>query len=116
MAACSVHIAVDLQRASKATADMAQFQAYLVEGLQLFAPKEPRQRVLWPSYVELNQRFFESMLKHAVPLDPRASRPRLACRAGVLGQPPDPGTRRVLRFRRRSVVRGRRARTPAILD
>ena len=72
MAACSVHIGVDLRRAPKGTADMAQFQAHLIEGLQLFTPREPRQRVLWPSFVQLNHTFFESMLNHAVPLDPRA--------------------------------------------
>ena len=72
MAACSVHIGVDLRRVPQAKAAAVQLQAHLVEGLQLYMPKEPRQRVLWPSYVELNHRFFDHLLQHAVPLDPRA--------------------------------------------
>ncbi len=64
MAACSVQIMLH--------SSQEQFQAHILENLQLFMPKEPNQRVLWPSYVELNAKFFESLLKHSVPLDPRA--------------------------------------------
>lgn len=72
MAACSVRIAVNPRRAPQAP--RGQFQAHIVEGLELYSPTEPRQRVLWPSYVELNHQFFGHLLEHAVPLDPRALR------------------------------------------
>lgn len=47
-------------------------QSHLVEALQVFAPTNPRQRVLWPSTVTLASPFFDSLINHAVPLDPRA--------------------------------------------
>lgn len=31
-----------------------------------------KQKVLWPGYVHLSEEFYQSLLKHAVPLDPRA--------------------------------------------
>ena len=47
-------------------------QGHLVNSFEVWSPKSARQRVFWPSYVELNPQFFESLCKHAVPLDPRA--------------------------------------------
>ena len=38
----------------------------------LWFPKDERQRVLWPSTVRLSHEYFESLRKHAVPLDERA--------------------------------------------
>jgi hypothetical protein len=49
-----------------------QLHAQIVEGFELWLPKDSRQRVLWPSYVDLNMRYFESLRVHAVPLDERA--------------------------------------------
>lgn len=49
-----------------------QINAVVVDGFELWLPKDERQRVLWPSYVELNNRYFESLLAHAVPLDEKA--------------------------------------------
>lgn len=49
-----------------------QFGARIVDGFELWLPKDDRQRVLWPSFVELDQRYFESLQAHAVPLDERA--------------------------------------------
>ncbi len=49
-----------------------QTHAQIVEGFELWLPKDARQRVLWPSYVDLNLRYFESLRTHAVPLDERA--------------------------------------------
>lgn len=47
-------------------------QGHLVDRFEVFAPAEPGQRVLWPSYVQLSDLFYESLVSHAVPLDPRA--------------------------------------------
>lgn len=49
-----------------------QVQGTLVDGLDLWFPKDARQRVLWPSYVHLNPAYFEDLKRHAVPMDYRA--------------------------------------------
>jgi hypothetical protein len=57
-----------LTEAGRAT----QVNGTLVRGLDLWAPQDPRQRVLWPTMVELSADFFQSVQAHAVPLDRRA--------------------------------------------
>ena len=47
-------------------------QAHIVKGFELWLPKDNRQRVLWPSSVSLSADYFESLQRHAVPLDERA--------------------------------------------
>jgi len=49
-----------------------QGQGPIVNGLELWYPKDARQRVLWPSYVHLSPDYFTSLKNHAVPLDYRA--------------------------------------------
>jgi hypothetical protein len=49
-----------------------QVNTQIADGLDLWAPADPRQRVLWPSMVRLSARYFESLQRHAVPLDHRA--------------------------------------------
>lgn len=44
----------------------------VIEGLDLWVSKDERQRVLWPSVVQFSQRYFESLLTHAVPLNESA--------------------------------------------
>jgi hypothetical protein len=44
----------------------------LVERLDLWFPKDGQQRVLWPASVRLSPTYFESLQRHAVPLDERA--------------------------------------------
>jgi len=46
----------------------------LIRRFDAWFPDDPRQRVLWPSEVHLSPGFFESLLNHAQPLDPRAIR------------------------------------------
>jgi len=46
----------------------AQVNAALVKGLELWAPRDPRQRVLWPSTVRLSDDYFASIQNHAIPL------------------------------------------------
>ena len=41
----------------------------VIEGLELWSPKDDRQRVLWPTCIQFSQRYFESLLAHAVPLN-----------------------------------------------
>jgi hypothetical protein len=44
----------------------------VIEGLDLWVSKDERQRVLWPSVVQFSQRYFESLMEHAVPLSEAA--------------------------------------------
>jgi hypothetical protein len=49
--------------------DLPDIRAYQVNA---HMGKDERQRVLWPAVVELSPRYFDSLSKHAVPLDERA--------------------------------------------
>jgi hypothetical protein len=44
----------------------------IVQGFDVWMPKNERQRVLWPSTLRLSHEFFTSLQDHAVPLDERA--------------------------------------------
>ena len=44
----------------------------IVTAFNIWFPKDGEQRVLWPSKVKLSQEYFNSLTKHAVPLDDRA--------------------------------------------
>jgi Plasmid encoded RepA protein len=49
-----------------------QVNTQVIDALELWAPADPRQKVLWPSTVRLSDRYFGSLLRHGVPLDHRA--------------------------------------------
>jgi hypothetical protein len=49
-----------------------QVNAQIVEGMDMWATSDPRQRMLWQDTVLLSERFFRSVRDHAVPLDDRA--------------------------------------------
>lgn len=49
-----------------------QMDTKVVHGFDLWFPKDERQRVLWPSTVDLSLDYFESLQRHAIPLDERA--------------------------------------------
>ena len=44
----------------------------IVTAFDIWFPKDDRQRVLWPSMVKLSGDYFDSLMKHAIPLDDRA--------------------------------------------
>jgi hypothetical protein len=46
-----------------------QVQAQIVTAFNVWLEKDHRQRVLWPSTIRLSAEYFESLQKHAVPLD-----------------------------------------------
>ena len=46
--------------------------APMIERLDVWFPADHRQRMLWPSEVVLSPGFFDSLKRHALPLDPRA--------------------------------------------
>ena len=41
----------------------------VIEGFELWVTKDPNQRTLWPSSVQFSERYFDSLMKHAVPLN-----------------------------------------------
>jgi hypothetical protein len=49
-----------------------QVDTKVVSAFDLWFPKDQRQRVLWPSTVQLSLDYFASLQRHAVPLDERA--------------------------------------------
>ena len=49
-----------------------QVDTKIIDGFELWLGKDERQRVLWPAVVELSPRYFETLTRHAVPLDERA--------------------------------------------
>jgi hypothetical protein len=48
---------------------VTQINTHVVTGFELWLPKDDRQRVLWPSTVRLSSEYFESLKRHAVPLN-----------------------------------------------
>src|SRR5208282_6789390 len=46
-----------------------QVNTQIVAAFDLWFPKQESQRVLWPSTVRLSHDYFESLDRHAVPLD-----------------------------------------------
>jgi hypothetical protein len=40
----------------------------VINGLELWTPRDPRQKVLWPTTVRFSFEYFESLMQHAVPL------------------------------------------------
>jgi len=44
----------------------------IVEGFEIWTPPDAKQRVLWPSTIQFSPRYFESLMKHAVPLNETA--------------------------------------------
>jgi hypothetical protein len=69
-----------LSRLSAATVRMAidyeshalQVDTKIVGAFDLWFPKDDRQRVMWPSTVKLSLDYYDSLSRHAVPLDERA--------------------------------------------
>ena len=49
-----------------------QVNTQFVSAFELWTNKQSEQRLLWPSTVCLSEEYFQSLGKHAVPLDPRA--------------------------------------------
>ena len=49
-----------------------QGRATIISQFDLWFPKAPNQRILWPSTVTLSLDYYQSLVNHAVPLDPRA--------------------------------------------
>jgi len=44
----------------------------VIDGFELWTPKNDKQRVLWPTTVQFSRMYFESLMQHAVPLNEAA--------------------------------------------
>jgi len=49
-----------------------QVDLKIVKAFDLWFPKNEKQRVLWPTNVQLSDDYFNSLVNHAIPLDERA--------------------------------------------
>jgi len=61
-----------IRMAMKANEHTVQINSQLVDVIDLWLTKDERNRVLWSPTLHLNHRYFDSLQKHAVPLDERA--------------------------------------------
>jgi hypothetical protein len=50
----------------------AQVDAKPIDAFQAWHTDEDGQRTLWPGYIRLTEKFFDSLMEHAVPLEPEA--------------------------------------------
>ena len=49
-----------------------QINTSFIDTFELFLTKDVNNRVMWPTQIELSPRYFDSLTRHAVPLDERA--------------------------------------------
>ena len=49
-----------------------QVDLKIVKAFDIWFPKDEKQRVLWPSNIQLTDDYFNSLINHAIPLDERA--------------------------------------------
>jgi hypothetical protein len=67
LAAATIRLAVDYDEGRA-----VQVDTKIVGGMELWFEKDERQRVLWPATIRLSLDYYESLSRHAVPLDERA--------------------------------------------
>lgn len=46
----------------------------IIDGFELWSPRDPNQKVLWPTVIQFSQAYFDSLMQHAVPLNEEAIR------------------------------------------
>lgn len=68
LAASTIRLGVMSEHDQSATT----VKADIIKSFNVWFPKDDRQRILWPSTVVLSREYYESLLRHAVPLDERA--------------------------------------------
>lgn len=51
---------------------VSQMQATPIDSFDAWLHPDPAQGAFWPDMIELHRKFFNTLLEHAVPLDPRA--------------------------------------------
>lgn len=66
LSAATLHLAISAEDRS------VNVNAHIITSFDLWFPKGDRQRVLWPTTIRLSLEYFDSLTRHAVPLDERA--------------------------------------------
>lgn len=69
LAACKISVAKIIDHGNQT--QVKHFNTQLIDGFDLWFPKDENQRVLWSSVMELSPKYFESLMAHAVPHDMR---------------------------------------------
>jgi Plasmid encoded RepA protein len=64
--------AADFRLGAKRNGRAITIKGTVIEGLELWTPRNERQRVLWPTTVAFSPTYFESLMNHAVPLNEAA--------------------------------------------
>jgi hypothetical protein len=64
--------AADFRLGAKRDGRAITIKGTVIEGLELWMPRNERQRVLWPTTVAFSASYFESLMNHAVPLNEAA--------------------------------------------
>jgi hypothetical protein len=65
--------AANVMLATKTAEGRAQHRKpQIIDGFEIWLQRDERQRVLWPDHIDLSPEYFESLQRHAVPLDERA--------------------------------------------
>lgn len=64
--------AADFRLGAKRDGRAITIKGTVIEGLELWTPRNERQRVLWPTTVAFSATYFESLMNHAVPLNEAA--------------------------------------------
>jgi Plasmid encoded RepA protein len=67
LAACRMQVGLWDGKGGAKTLNLAP-----IESFEVWFPSNPDQKILWPSTVTLNHKFYESLQKHALPVDIRA--------------------------------------------
>lgn len=49
-------------------------KSQIIESFELWSPRNPNQKVLWPSVIQFSESYFNSLMDHAVPLNDEAIR------------------------------------------
>ena len=44
----------------------------IIDGFELWAPRDPNQKTLWPTVIQFSASYFESLMEHAIPLNEEA--------------------------------------------
>ena len=64
--------AADLRVGALYAGGAVTIKSTIIDGLELWAPRDPNQKTLWPSVIRFSQSYFESLMEHAVPLNEQA--------------------------------------------
>ena len=64
--------AADLRVGALYAGGAVTIKSTIIDGLELWAPRDPNQKTLWPSVIRFSSSYFDSLIEHAVPLNEQA--------------------------------------------